>query len=61
MYQASLNNNLTALDRIIPPPTIRSQRRIARVRLRKMQEEFSGGGLHFSIPTGEIEDMKEAA
>jgi hypothetical protein len=61
MYQAPKSNNLTALDRIIPPPTIRSQRRIAKVRLRKMQGEFSAPELHLSVPACEVRDMKEAA
>jgi hypothetical protein len=33
--------NEIALSRIVPPPTIRSQRRIARVRLRMMQAELN--------------------
>jgi hypothetical protein len=61
MYQAPKSNNLTALDRIIPPPTIRSQRHITKVRLRKMQEEFSAPELHFSVLTGEVNRMQEAA
>lgn len=35
------NPNQLALARIVPPPTIRSQRRITGVRLRRMQQELA--------------------
>jgi hypothetical protein len=34
-------SNELALTRVVPPPTVRSQRHITRVRLRMMQSEFS--------------------
>jgi hypothetical protein len=42
VIDANASPNLAALDRITPPPTIRSQRHITRVRLTKMQAELSG-------------------
>jgi hypothetical protein len=61
MYPSQENDNLTALDRIIPPPTIRSQRRIVRIRLIKMQEELNQPRVHILPVAPEVKDTKEAA
>jgi hypothetical protein len=55
------NSNELIPNRIVPPPTVRSQRRIARIRLLKMQDELNIAPVHILPATAEVNNMEVAA